>query len=886
MGTSNERKTKAIDASVGGLVWVRRRNGSWWPGRIMGLDELPESCLVSPRSGTPVKLLGREDASVDWYNLEKSKRVKAFHCGEYDECIEKAKASADNLSKKVVKYARREDAILHALELESACQVNKEQDFHSQKDGSASMEHDYWVGQSQKMFGLRKENEFVAGKVSIAEGSSTQELSQSGVSFENPNHISGSKLYSMQKKRQKTPNDSEDDGTERTKRMRGLEDLGMGVVSKRNSSICHTEVSHDLVQLDGASFGESNIGSSFSNGSPVNSSRNCCLSLRKRRSPVTNVYESLKRKNRRRPLTKVLESTAMVAVPVVCDQGASPGGSSLQGLTDSTVFALESTESKKTSVSAVTNNNSDSTVVSGEKETSLNASDHTCDAGVDGFPFHSEMRDNEFSSASEFPDNDCSDSLFDVPFVGEEKHTKGFPPLFASFSSRKLQSGAEAGKSNPQSQVQTICLRTEGLDESGSTSMAAHVNNASQTIEKGASKWQLKGKRNSRKLSKKVNKYLDSRRPRDSNDQSDAYLVGTQQMDEFPASYGRKVDAGTFGRCLTSDNCSKLAKSRLVPEGLGDRSHNWSSEISHKESQIGQPRYLDSSKYRRLNLGSKDVTILTTDGKGRQSLSHESLVGKSTTHMRSKESFLASRMPISPLTTQRLLPQFQSHFTQYSRYQIADAPVRNFSGGYSLYDVKLDVRASYRGQHVPLVSLMSKLDGKAIIGHPITVEVLDNGYSDILMSNYDCCPASSSCDPHDASQENMSDQSTDVPNKSLLLEGDESTDGALQAFTSSRVQTHVEYPRNPVKHLNDQPTLSPKRSPKIRKCGILSKKTRRLSSFAVTHEPGEDKRKPVVEKLNGPDIACVPLKVVFSRINEAVNCSSRSARRGLTCSNP
>ncbi|RYR18419.1 hypothetical protein Ahy_B03g063043 [Arachis hypogaea] len=46
----------------------------------------------------------------DWYNLEKSKQVKAFRCGEYDECIEKAKASAANSNKKAVKYARREDA--------------------------------------------------------------------------------------------------------------------------------------------------------------------------------------------------------------------------------------------------------------------------------------------------------------------------------------------------------------------------------------------------------------------------------------------------------------------------------------------------------------------------------------------------------------------------------------------------------------------------------------------------------------------------------------------------------------------------------------------------------------------------------------------------------
>lgn len=49
---------------VGPIVWVRRRNGSWWPGKIMGPEELPASHLTSPRTGTPVKLLGREDASV------------------------------------------------------------------------------------------------------------------------------------------------------------------------------------------------------------------------------------------------------------------------------------------------------------------------------------------------------------------------------------------------------------------------------------------------------------------------------------------------------------------------------------------------------------------------------------------------------------------------------------------------------------------------------------------------------------------------------------------------------------------------------------------------------------------------------------------------------
>lgn len=64
MGSSGEEPNKGIDATAGGLVWVRRRNGSWWPGKILGPEELPEGCVPTPRCGTPVKLLGREDASV------------------------------------------------------------------------------------------------------------------------------------------------------------------------------------------------------------------------------------------------------------------------------------------------------------------------------------------------------------------------------------------------------------------------------------------------------------------------------------------------------------------------------------------------------------------------------------------------------------------------------------------------------------------------------------------------------------------------------------------------------------------------------------------------------------------------------------------------------
>lgn len=107
------------DCRAGTIVWVQRKNGSWWPGRVLGLSELsPASLLASSETRFPVKLLGRKNGTVNWYNLQNSKRIKAFRCSEFENFIKRVEVSHVSTSTKNLKYANRGDAILHALELE------------------------------------------------------------------------------------------------------------------------------------------------------------------------------------------------------------------------------------------------------------------------------------------------------------------------------------------------------------------------------------------------------------------------------------------------------------------------------------------------------------------------------------------------------------------------------------------------------------------------------------------------------------------------------------------------------------------------------------------------------------------------------------------------
>ncbi|GAB2293413.1 hypothetical protein Dimus_027614 [Dionaea muscipula] len=669
--TSEPQNTKAVEATVGGLVWVRRRNGSWWPGQIMGLDEVSESCLASPKSGTPIKLLGRDDATVDWYNLEKSRRVKAFRCGEYEDCIEKARASAANSSKKAAKYARRENAILHALELESALASNDHENC-SASDNADSEPCSSWPEVLPATSEHLKDSDCMSEEISAFEenSNSAQELSHSGISYEETNGTSRIKGQPpMKGRKQRDPNESDDEGSDRIKRMRGLDDLGRVGSSRKNEPVGLADA---VSQGNGLLNNLHPVGSTT-----VNGSHDTMPSFKRKRSQLAHVHEFLKRKHRRRTLTKVLDT--LVTVPIIFDESV------------------------------------------GAKV----------------------LKDNEVSGVTLFNDDEDVGDLFDVPIDIEELHAGSSPP------SLKLESGA-CGHTDTGQNCKAETISQGGNQAVNETNLpSAQANHVAQNLDESTSKWQMKGKRNSRHSSK-------------------TECLDVDRDHSNPLSNGIDLIIDPFS---PSSNCYPYNRSRSL--------------------SVDVDGFLDRSKGISFRTGGK-------------------------------------HFPDSPSlhrAFQYRLPHFSRHPPGFELPETRSAAV--------LYDVNIEVKASYRPQHVPYISLMSKLNGKAITGHPITVEAMEDGYCDLLLlDSSDYNPTSSGCEVGD----------------------DEDAD-----------KDYVIKPKG-----TKRPSPSKKHGPPS------SKKTRRLSALTRPHRSStRGKGKSLVQNLKGPTLACIPLKIVFSRINEALNGLTR-----------
>ncbi|XP_020097639.1 uncharacterized protein At1g51745-like [Ananas comosus] len=382
---------------------------------------------------------------------------------------------------------------------------------------------------------------------------------------------------------------------------------------------------------------------------------------------------------------------------------------------------------------------------------------------VNSTHLHPETKDSELSTISEFIDTDSSDHLFNVPLVMGD--------IFAD--AEKLYSCCNHDGVNSQ--------YNEGLGESGCIVSATQLNYYKKRKDKRILHKDSVGQR--------LLRYQAS--SKDAESESLRYTA-----DRFDSSLNDKVpDRSSVGLLDTTvdgsfDNCSLLIKSKYLSE-VGDAS------VSVLEQSFVNELEEDESA----EVVNKLSNLLSCS--------------------RKKGVSLSSDLPVSTLTTQELLPFGKVHYLPCTKYQLSK-PAKSFSlEDSTFYDVELNVQASYQGSQVPLVSLMSKLNGKAIVGHPVSIEVLEKGF----------------CHP-------------------LLLRSEKI--GKLQAKV-----TAAKYSLKKVSLPN-------------RKSGISPRKMRRLSSITLDSRDDEDDRRPVLEKIGGPAFACVPLRVVFSRIDEALRCAVRS----------
>ncbi|KAL6841558.1 hypothetical protein ACP4OV_028701 [Aristida adscensionis] len=205
-------------------------------------------------------------------------------------------------------------------------------------------------------------------------------------------------------------------------------------------------------------------------------------------------------------------------------------------------------------------------------------------------------------------------------------------------------------------------------------------------------------------------------------------------------------------------------------------------------------------------------------------------------------------------------------------------PVKTLQLNSKLYDVELSSQGSdNNGRRVPLVSLMSKWNRRPVVGYPVSVEVLDDAF---------CLPLSNTVEP-------LAISSADGLQKKGKSEGLQCTvpsSRTSRAKPKSRRKTSVKEEDKLWQPHTKIPTLGKEEDklwkphtkistllkeedklwrPHTKKPVSSPRKMRRLSSFASNQRDG-DARKSVVGKFSGPAIACIPLRVVYSRIKEAL----------------
>ncbi|GMI78899.1 PWWP-DOMAIN INTERACTOR OF POLYCOMBS1, PRO-TRP-PRO-TRP protein 1 [Hibiscus trionum] len=745
------------DGGVGSIVWVRRRNGSWWPGKILGPEELPTSQLMSPRTGTPVKLLGREDASVDWYNLEKSKRVKAFRCGEFNDCIERAESSQGMPPKKREKYARREDAILHALELEKELlkkQGNFDRPSYAKHKSSGSAKKDSGGSDiSNGKPGNSKSNQ-----------SRSQDTSTKGETVSSTVHLKEQMEYQPSWK---------NNSAENLPRMRGLQDLGLRTAYAKQKP---------------TSFGAMDVDETLSPSSKV--------SIMGRINHING--------ERRRGVSQAKRSRRMYFPPESFDalgyKGIPPNQIEM-----SPPHFVE----------------------------------------CDSYPFPSHMIEDNTSEFLEDVESGSSEST-SYESESESDSSETEPDMDDDMTSHSGATVCKDVRLGAFQRPDTLGGGSIGQGDSDESSLSGEMSHFYThdhlSMNEAVSKWQLKGKRKMRTLTKRS-------------------MDAAEVRGYDGSAHGIYHDErGAFRR--------SLGHSSLLNHDFNDDVD--ATDLSAKDFGAQMVRF-DDRRYLRTPRDTSrrgfSFNHNITDWEGMPWENNAAVE-------REWEDKLWNFDPI-----------FAAH--------------RNFRGKRRsmLMDVDLEVQASYKKQPVPIVSLISKLDGKAIIGHPIQIEALEdsstetllptNGYFSNGLNNHDgntsLPPAWRTAKrtnfrvprPHPpfalGSYEVAEYQSLDHEGKPPFKKYNTGTSDYKAGLVKKSIH-HV--PRSPTDRKFQ------KKLPK--KVSLFSsQKTRALSSIGIEHSLG---LKPIHDsdihqmdglikpESSGPTtVACIPVKLVFSRLLEKIN---------------
>ncbi|PKA66390.1 Uncharacterized protein AXF42_Ash007087 [Apostasia shenzhenica] len=723
---------------VGNIVWVRRRNGSWWPGRVLGPEELAESQLMSPRSGTPVKLLGRDDASVDWYNLEKSKRVKPFRCGEFDACIERAEASQGIPIKKREKYARREDAILHALELEKQQGELKQQitsischaSIKIQDVSERDSDHHFTEVHSPSNLDNGK-FPTSARKVPTSLGECYPEHSlRINKNSEYKQSISGEDWHVIVNHLKE-------------------EDIGSQVVGKENqhlsvlggSSNLTSDDRSDFLPLSGRSFvsvSHADIGKEFS--------------LLKRKTFSSSTVDGTPTKRR----DSVLQSSAKSPISHFFDPNHDV---ILNSVTADDHIGIFKNVMKGTSMIPSLNANV-------PLEYYRNLSKYgSSDVGNDDQQSQPGCTSNESTPSGWTDENDSDTSATDSELELDE--------------------------------------RKQGV-------VVAHpyIQSAENSIGSSMSKWHLKGKRYTRNVVTRPLESIDGK--------------------NFGATFSPEVkeksvyDIGKFEPLMLNAHVKKFSyKNELEYDTEDD------------ELFIEQDTN-DSGRYHSTFVAfDDDSQLITQSGLGAVSPSFKI----QRPYWEEPEDFIDQLYAFS---LSRMMP--------------------------TLVDVDLKVEARYPRERVPLVSLTSKLNGRAIIGHPVRIKILDDGSTDLLIPTIEATLAGSTSPPHlwrMAKRTSMHRVPRSIPDGRKL-------DSQLAAPPVKKCIHCADRFASGTFHRN---AFKPLRV-------SSSQKTRTLSSF--TSHKKLNWRSSLFGGLIKPDgsmplVSCIPVKVVFSRILEEVGRPSSAS---------